>query len=183
MMKNGVKNSTFRIALCSVIAALGVVLMTLTGLIPVGTYAFPCFAGILLCSVVVEYGCKWALGVYAVTSLLSVFLAGDKEAVIYFILIFGYYPILKSVIESKIVNRFLQYALKICVFNAAAVASFFAGTFILSISPDEYTIGGLYLPWVFLIAGNFFFVLYDFAVSVMVTYYVRNIRNKLLKRK
>ena len=80
-MKNSVKNSTFRVAFCGIIAALALVLMLLTSLVPIGTYAFPCFAGIFIAAVVIEYGWKWGLGVYAVVSVLSLFLAGDKEAV------------------------------------------------------------------------------------------------------
>ena len=108
-MKNGVKNSTFRVAFCGIIAALGLVLMLLTSLVPVGTYAFPCFAGIFIAAVVIEYGWKWGLGVYAVVAVLSLFLAGDKEAVLYFIALFGYYPILKAVFEKHIKNKIILY--------------------------------------------------------------------------
>ena len=183
MKKSSINSSTFKVALCGIIAALSLALMMLTGVIPVGTYAFPCFAGIFICSIVVEYGFKWALGVYAVVAVLSFFLSGDKEAVIYFIALFGYYPVLKSVIEGKLKNKIVQYIIKLFVFNAAAVIAFFAGTFLLSISPDEYTLFGVYIPWVFLIFGNFFFLLYDFAISVFVTQYVRNLRGKLFKNR
>lgn len=182
-MKNGVKSSTFRIAFCSIIAALGLVLMLLTSIIPVGTYAFPCFAGIFIASVVIEYGIKWGLGVFAVVSILSLFLAGDKEAVLYFIALFGYYPILKGVIEKKLKSRLFQYILKFAVFNTAAVGSFFAASFILSISPDEYTIFGVYIPWLFLVAGNIFFAIYDFAVTVFVGQYVVKLRKNFFGKK
>ena len=78
------KKDTFRVALCGVISAFAFMLMLLTNLIPVGTYALPCIAGILLTAVVVEFGWKWALAAFAAVSLLSVFFAGDKEAVAYF---------------------------------------------------------------------------------------------------
>lgn len=182
-MKNGIKKSTMRIVLCGIIAALSLALMMLTGIIPIGTYAFPCFAGIFISAVVIEYGYRWAAGVYVVVSLLSVFLSGDKEAVVFFIMLFGYYPIIKGIFEGKIKNRVLQYILKLLVFNAAIIASFFIGTFILSISPEEYTIMGLYLPWVFLLAGNIFFIIYDFAVTVFVAQYIRKLRGKIFGEK
>lgn len=182
-MKNGVNNSTFRVALCSAIAALGLTLMLVTSIVPIGTYAFPCFAGIFISAIVIEYGCKWAVGVYLVVAVLSMFLAGDKEAVLYFISIFGYYPILKSVIEGKLKNKAVQYIIKFFMFNAAAVASFFIGSLLLSISPEEYTIGGAYIPLVFLLAGNVFFFIYDYAVSVFVGQYVYRLRDKLFGKK
>lgn len=182
-MKNGVKNSTFRVAFCGIIAALGLVLMLLTSLVPVGTYAFPCFAGIFIAAVVIEYGWKWGLGVYAVVAVLSLFLAGDKEAVLYFIALFGYYPILKAVFEKLIKNKIILYVLKFAVFNTAAIASFFAAAFLLSISPEEYTLFGVYMPLAFLAFGNIFFLIYDFAVTVFVGQYVVRLRNKFFGRK
>ena len=182
-MKNGVKNSTLRVAFCGIIAALGLVLMLLTSLVPVGTYAFPCFAGIFIAAVVIEYGWKWGLGVYAVVAVLSLFLAGDKEAVLYFIALFGYYPILKAVFEKHIKNKIILYVLKFAVFNTAAIASFFAASFLLSISPEEYTLFGVYMPLAFLAFGNIFFLIYDFAVTVFVGQYVVRLRNKFFGRK
>lgn len=182
-MKNDIKNATYRVAFCGVIAALSLVLMMLTSLVPVGTYAFPCFAGIFIAAVVIEYGWKWALGVYAVTAFLSLFLAGDKEAVLYFIAFFGYYPILKGTIEKRVKNRFLQYFIKFAVFNAAAVGSFYAASFLLSVSPDEYTVFGVYVPLAFLAFGNVFFLIYDFAVTVFIAQYVVRIRNRFFGKK
>ena len=182
-MKIDIKNPTFRIALCSIISALAVVLLLLTAIIPFGTFAVPCIAGLCIIAIVIEYGSKWAFGVFAVVSLLSVFLAGDKESVLFFIAIFGHYPIVKGLVESKIKSKALQYVIKLIVFNIGAIASFFAGTFLLSIPAEEYTLFGIYVPWVFLIIGNVFFVLYDFAITSLVGYYVCNLRNKLFRKK
>lgn len=182
-MKNTKNNSAFKVAFSASIAALSLVLMLLTGVVPVGTFAFPCFAGIFIASVVIEFGFKWAAGVYAVVALLSLFLSGDKEAVIYFILFFGYYPMLKGLIEGKIGNKIVQFILKLLVFNAAIIAAFFTASFLLAIPPEEYTIAGFYVPWLFLIAGNIFFVIYDIAVTSVITYYINRLRGKLFKKK
>ena len=100
-MKNSIQKPTFRLAFCSAAAALEVVLMMVTSLVRIGTYALPCFAGLLTIAVVIEYKCKWAFGVFGVTAVLSFFLSGDKEAVVMFIALFGYYPILKNIIERS----------------------------------------------------------------------------------
>lgn len=182
-MGNGVNKRTMRVAFCSIISALSLAMMMLTAVVPVGTYALPCAAGIIFTAVVVEYGAKWAFSVYLVVAILSTFLSGDKEAVIYFVMIFGYYPILKSIIESKIKSKALQYLLKFLLFNSAAVASFFIGNFLIAIPPEEYMIAGVYVPWVLLIIGNIFFVIYDLAISMLVVRYVMVIHNKIFKRK
>ena len=157
MKKNGIKKGTMRIAVCGIIAALSLVFMMMTSLVPIGTYALPCLAGILISCIVVEYGYGWAIGVFCVTAVLSTLLAGDKEAVIYFIALFGYYPILKGAFEFKIKNRAVQYILKFAVFNVAAIGSFFVATWLLSIPTDEFTVFGFYIPWAFLIAEIFSF--------------------------
>lgn len=182
-MKNGIKMSTLRIALCGIISALSLALMMCTSLVPIGTYAFPCFAGIFISAIVIEYGCKWAVGVYFVVAIMSLFFAGDKEAVIYFISIFGYYPILKGVIEGKIKSKPVQYVLKLALFNLAATISFFIGSFLLSIPSEEYTLFGIYMPLAFLLFGNLFFIIYDYAVTVFIFQYVTRLRNKLFGKK
>lgn len=179
MKKNGIKKGTMRIAVCGIIAALSLVFMMMTSLVPIGTYALPCLSGILISCIVVEYGYGWAIGVFCVTAVLSTLLAGDKEAVIYFIALFGYYPILKGAFEFKIKNRAVQYILKFAVFNVAAIGSFFVATWLLSIPTDEFTVFGFYVPWAFLIAGNIFFLLYDYAITVFVMQYVRRLRGKI----
>ena len=73
--------------------------------------------------------------------------------------------------------------MKLAVFNAAAIASFYAAVFLLSISPEEYTLFGVYMPLAFLAFGNVFFLVYDFAVTVFVSQYVIRLRSKLFGRK
>ena len=169
------KKPVFRLAFCSVIAALETVLMLLTGLTRIGTYAIPAFAGMLTVAVVIEYRCKWALGVFAVTSVLAALLAGDKEAVVMFIALFGYYPILKNVLERYFRGNILRWVLKFAVFNAAAVASFYVATLLLSVPASEFTLFGVYLPHVFLLAGNVVFLLYDMSIAVFVRFYAQRL--------
>ncbi len=153
--------------------------MMITGLIRIGTYALPCLAGMLTIAIVIEYNCKWAFGVFAVSSLLSFFLSGDKEAVVMFIAFFGYYPILKNILERKIKSVILRYIIKFAVFNAAAIASFYVAMLLLSVPASEFTVFGVYVPYLFLIAGNLFFLLYDFAINVYVKFYVQRLRKAL----
>ena len=178
-MKTTTNKKTFKIAFCALIAALAVVLMIITTFIPFGTYALPIFAGALLVAVVIEFNCKWAFGIYLVVSILSAFLVGDKEAVVFFIALFGYYPIVKNVFESKIKNKVVVLVLKLILFNIAAVASFFFTSFVLGIPAEEYTVFGFYVPYLFLILGNVIFLFYDKALSILVVYYVSVISPKL----
>ena len=164
-------NST-KLAFCGVAAALASALMFLTGLIPIATYALPALAGLVSVVVVVEIGARWAWPVYGVSCVLSLLLAADKEAVVLYILFFGYYPILKAILE-RIKNKYLSLALKLLVFNAAMVAGFFAAVYLLSVPKESFVLFGIYLPWAFLAVGNLVFLLYDYVISGLVVAYYR----------
>ena len=122
--------------------------MFLTGLIPIGTYALPAIAGVLLIVAVIEIGAKWAWMIYAAVAVLSLLFAADKEAALLFVLFFGYYPVLKSFLE-RISNKVLSWISKFAVFNVAVVACFFLAVNFLQLPEDSFTVFGIYLPWVF----------------------------------
>lgn len=48
------KNKTFHVALCGVIASLAVVIMLSTALVPIATYAAPALAGVIMAVLVIE---------------------------------------------------------------------------------------------------------------------------------
>lgn len=183
MKKNITQKPAFRLAFCAAVAALETILMLLTGLVRVGTYAVPCFAGILTVAVVLEYGCKWAFGVYGAAAVLSFFVSGDKEAVVLYALLFGVYPILKNILERRISNRILLWIVKYALFNAAAVGSFFIATLLLFVPAEEFTLFGVYVPVVFLLIGNVFFLLYDLSIGVFVRFYVQRLRGAMFGKK
>lgn len=174
------KNITYKVALCGVLSAVAMVLMFMSGIIPFGTFAFPMLSGIMLIAVVIEFNAKWAFAVYFAVSLLALLISADKEAVVYFIMFFGFYPIIKNFIE-RLRSKSIQYVLKYAVFNVCIIGAFFAATFIFNVPADSFTVFGFYVPWAFLLAGNVFFLLYDRCVTVMVIYYVKKIRTKLIK--
>ena len=169
-----------KIALGGLLTALGVVLMFLTGLIPIGTYALPAIAGVLLIVAVIEIGAKWAWMIYAAVAVLSLLFAADKEAALLFGLFFGYYPVLKSFLE-RISNKVLSWISKFAVFNVAVVACFFLAVNFLQLPEDSFTVFGIYLPWVFLILGNAVFLIYDIALSGLVATYVEKLHHRVTK--
>ena len=176
-------NKILKITLSSTIAAVSLVFMLITGIFPFGTFVLPCIAGMIIVSVVIECGYKWAFSVYAVVSVLSLIISIDKEAVVYFIMFFGYYPILKGIFEGKIKNIIVQYVLKYIVFNVTVITAFLISIFILLIPIEEFSIGDYFVPWLYKIAGNMFFIIYDKAITSSVTLYIRRLREKIVKKK
>ncbi len=169
-----------KVALGGIVTALSFILMFLTGLISIGTYALPALAGIALVIIVIELGNKWAWMVFAAVSILSVFFAADKEAAVLFVFFFGYYPILKENIE-RLSKKFLQYVIKFLVFNAAMIISFLVSVYILHIPSDSFIVFGISIPLVFLLVGNVVFLLYDYAVSEVISTYINKFHH-MMKR-
>lgn len=173
-------SKSVRLAFCGIITALSTLLMFLTGIITIGTYTLPALSGLLLSVVVIEAGPSWAWAVYCATSVLSFLIAPDKEAVLLFIIFFGYYPILKLYIE-KLQNKLLSYVLKFIVFNISVITAFYISVYLMSVPKESFTVFGVYLPWMFLIIGNITFALYDFAFSNLIGLYFQRYHNIICK--
>ncbi|MFU0833299.1 MAG: DUF2232 domain-containing protein [Oscillospiraceae bacterium] len=172
---------SLRLAFSSMITAIGTAIMFLTGLIPIGTYALPALAGIFLIPVVIEIGINWAFGIFIAESLLSGFFAPDKEAALCFILFFGYYPVLKAVLERKLQKRWMCAIAKYLLFNIALILDFWATVAILKIPIETFSVFGAFIPVLFLLAGNVMFFLYDYALSLLVISYCNKLRHALQK--
>ena len=106
-------------ALGGIIAALSVSIMLITYISPVLVYTAPVFAGMFLLIIVEEIGYRWALGTFAAVSLLSVFMIADKEAAVFYTMLFGYYPILREFICGKLTRKTLLFFIKLIIFNSA----------------------------------------------------------------
>lgn len=171
--------TSLKVSIGGAVAALGLVLMFLTSIVPFGTYAFPAFAGMLLVIIVLEIGYPTALSVFAATSLLSFMIVTDKEAALLYTIFFGYYPVIKSLIE-RIKNRAVQYVIKYAVFNLCMVGAFFIAVWVLSVPAESFILFGVYVPWLFLIAGNIFFLLYDLCITRLVVLYLLKWHDKLI---
>ncbi|MDD5923812.1 MAG: hypothetical protein PUC88_03355 [Clostridia bacterium] len=169
---------TMKITLSGMICALSVVIMLLTGIITIGTYAMPAIAGTLAIIIVIECGVKYSIGVYVSSSILAFLLAPDKEAALYYVLFFGYYPIVKAVIENKVKQK-LQWIFKIMIFNISMVVSFFISILVLSVPKESFTVFGLYVPWLFLAAGNIVFIMFDRSLTGIITMYLYKWRKKI----
>lgn len=175
------KNNTFNVALCGVVSALSVVVMMLTTVVSVATYAASALAGMLLAVIVIEINCKWAVASYIAVSFVSLLIVPDKETVLFYIFFFGYYPMLKQLIESRIKNRAVQLVVKTLIFSASAIAIYFLSINFLGIPVEEYYIMGINFSAMFLILGIVVFLLFDYAFTGVICKYVNNIRGKIFK--
>ncbi len=167
---------SYKITFSAVFAALSSVFM-LIGYFPYLTYAVPAVAGLFVMVVFIEIGTPYALGTFAVSSLLN-FLLAEKETAVLFFCLFGFYPILKAYIE-RLKKPFAEWVIKIAVFNVCAVLSYLAVTFVLGIGFEELNSIFKYGVYVFWLACNVVFVLYDIAISRVAAFYVIRLHQRI----
>jgi hypothetical protein len=174
------KLRSFKAAFGGIIAALSIVFMFSTGIIPTLTYAIPAICGALLMAIVIEINPAFASAIYVAVSILSLLVVADKEAALLFAIFLGYYPTVKGLIE-RLKSKVWQYVIKFLLFNATMIGAFYIGTSLLSIPKESFNIFGVYLPWLFLIIGNVVFVIYDLCITRLVTIYLIKWHNRLNK--
>ncbi|MBQ5890833.1 MAG: hypothetical protein IIW73_07775 [Clostridia bacterium] len=173
------KNSK-KIAFCSIMAALSVILVMCGNIFQAASQAMPAIAGVIGVIIVIEIGVKWAFAAYFVSAALT-FILGINEAGMLFALFFGYYPIIKSIIE-KIRVRVIEYIVKFALFNAAMIASY--AILIAVFSLVALGFDTMLFAWITLAIGNIFFILYDICISRIAALYCVKYRKyikKLLK--
>lgn len=174
------KHLTFKVSLGGIISALSLVLMMVSGITMSLEYAVPMITGALLMALVIEFSKGFAGVVYVAVGALSLLLLGNKEPAIMYIMFFGYYPILKSVLEKHL-KKISCWIIKYLVFNIAMIASYFVVTKIFMISFDDIEAFGKFALPLLLLAGNILFLLYDIMLTRLVTIYILRWQ-KLIKR-
>jgi len=156
---------TQKIAAGGLMTAFACAVMLCSSLFPSGMYSFPAVSGIIILVLSYISGKGHAFSSYIAVSLLSLFLCPNKETVLCFICFFGYYPMLRYYIE-KIKNRFIEYLIKLAVFNAAAVGVYFLILFLFSVPENEFAVFGVNIPLLFLFIFNIVFIIYDISIRM-----------------
>lgn len=159
-------------------AALGTAFMLLS-YFPYFTYAVPAISGVLTLVVLIEIKGKWPLFTYVVTAVL-VFLFAEPEAKFMYILFFGYYPLLKAVIE-RIRSRVVQYLLKFAVFNSAIFIIYGILSSIIGVDISEFGQYGIIGIACMLLLANVTFYLYDVVLVRVANIYMQMVHPKLKK--
>ena len=146
---------------------------------PYLTYAIPAIAGLFVMVIVIEINRKWAAGAYIASAVLVFFLA-EPESKLMYIGFFGYYPVLKALIDG-IKKPVIEWIIKLIVFNAAVLIIYFCFAKAFGVSIEDFGEFGKYGAVALLGFGNVVFVLYDIAVSRMAMMYMGIVHPKIKK--
>ena len=169
----GISSKTRRMTACAVLCGLNIVIMYLGTVIEVLDLSASVVASLACIFAVIEMGGSFPWLIYAVTGVLSLILLPFPKTVAFIYVLFsGYYPILKAHIERW--NRPLAWVVKLILFNVALTGLVALSTWVLNI-PD-----GLFEANVFVyLLGNVTFIVYDIALTGLITTYLRVWRKRL----
>lgn len=159
-------------------SALGTVFLFLTGVWPFGTAALLCAASAFVAFSVLECGIGYGVLCYLVIAALSFLLVPDKTVTLWeFVLLLGYYPVVKCCIER--LNRlWLEWGIKVLFFSAMTVLLLLLFQYVLSIP-----IVAKFPVWLYGVGGVGLLAVYDYALSLLLSYYQNRLKGKLRKKK
>lgn len=174
---------SWAIAYGSMVAALSVVLLFLASVIPVLLFIGPALSSLMIESVRREFGTRLALADYIAVSLLGLLFVPDKEVVLVFAVLLGYYPLLKPKLDA-VRLPVVRVALKLLLCNAAAAA---AAAVLLVFFPAEgmaeaFQKTALLLTGLTLVLCNISFLLFDRALVRLMLIYELIWKPRLYKR-
>lgn len=175
MNKKSNSYSTKKLTVCAMLSALGVVLLIAGSFIEVLDISMAVVASLFCVIAVIEYGGSAPWLIYAVTAILSLLLLPQKTPAIFYSIFFGFYPILKERFEKK--SKMTSWIFKEIVFNICLVILAFVSLKMLTLG--ENALINVYTVSAGIALAEAVFVLYDIALTRLITYYVINLRHRL----
>ena len=156
------------------LSALSVTVLYVGSLLDFLDLTVACFASCICAFAVIEFGGGAPWLIYLVTSVLCAVTVPYKITAAEYILFAGIYPILKYHMERRIKNGVLLWAVKLLYTATVLVLFYFATKLFL---PDE-----VYTPFMLGITallGFAAFILFDIALTRLITYYFYKLRKRL----
>ena len=155
------------------LCALGVVLLYVGVFVQVVDISVAVLASLLCVFAVIEYGKGAAWSVFAITSILSLLLLPNRSPAVMYAAFFGYYPILKERFERS--KKWLSWLYKELTFNVALIVIVLIFKFVFAEFVDVPT--ALYVIGIILCEAVF--VLYDVALTRLISIYIYRLRSRL----
>ena len=183
-MNRGISKKTKKLTVSALLSAMGVALLFVGSVIETLDLSAAALASFFCIFAVIELGNKFSWLIFTVTGILSVVLMPYSMGGWYYLLFFGYYPILKEKFER--LPKIIAWIVKIIVLNASVILSlvvasfiFYGGNlntaFMMTFGSDGY---GLYAAIGIYALVNLVFVIYDLALTRLISLYLFKLRQK-----
>ena len=171
--------STRKLTICAMLAALGVVILYLGSLVEILDISIAVFASVLCIIAVIEYGGGAPWMIYAITAILSLILIPNKTPAYLYTVFFGFYPILKEKLEKA--KKVISWVLKELIFNICLAILICVALFLFT-TEDNILRNPLYIAAIVVLSEGVF-ILYDIALTRLISFYMYNLRKRLRFKK
>ena len=170
----GVRKQTKYLTLSAMLCALGVILLSLGSLVEVLDITTAVLASLLCVYAVIEMGGAYPWLIWLVTSLLSLLLLPQKTPALFYALLAGFYPIVKEKMER--LARPVSWVLKLAVLHIS-LGAICLGLWIFF--PSFLDMENMkWMPIALYLASVVCFILYDYALSHVITFYLLKLRHR-----
>lgn len=166
--------STKKLAICSILTALILVLLYFASVFPVLSLSLIAIAGLLPAVAIIECGLSYGTTMYIASVILTLLLAPDKQCAILYTVLFGDYPIIKYFAE-QIHIRWLMWGIKFVVVNSLMLGLYFIfNSVFFAFIPSEM------LLWISFATFNIIFIMYDLCFTRLTTFYMVRIHHHIV---
>lgn len=162
-----IKNTT----LSALLISLTIVLLALNTILPISTISILTVTSSIIPIAIIKTSVRNSILIYISSSLLGLLLL-PKDTVILYIMFFGIYGLIKFFIE-KLNNLYFEIPLKIIFSSLVLLVYYFVFNSFINLSNIDLP---LYLIF---IGANIAFLIYDYALTMLISYYIEKINNRL----
>ena len=159
----------------AILSALALILVYLASIVPTGNWGIVAAAGLLPAAAVISVSLTAGFLCWASASVLAFLLTPDKLCALLFGVLFGLYPMVKSLVE-RLRKKPLEYLLKLAFFNAAFTVIYLAMTAAVAASLPQALGSSV---WVLYGLANAVFILYDYGFSKLIGLYVARVQRAI----
>ena len=164
-----------KVAYPAVLSALALILVYLASVAPSGSWGIVAAAGLLPAAAVISVSLTAGFMCWAAAAILAFLLAPDKLCALLFGVLFGLYPMVKSLVE-RLRKKPLEYVLKLAFFNAAFTVICLTMTAAVAASLPR-VLGSS--AWVLYGLANVVFLLYDYGFSKLIALYINRVQRAI----
>lgn len=159
---------TKKLTRAALLTALASAVLCLSAWVPRGGLALAALAALAGAAVLIECGVGWAVAHFAATAVLALLLSPDKVPALWYVFVFGPWPVLKHLTE-RLRSPAVCWLVKLALFAACAAALYFFFSAAFTGALPQF-------PWYALLpALCAVFAAYDIAFSRLIGLYMRRI--------
>lgn len=163
------------IALCGVFSGMELAIIYLSSVFQMLDLTIAALTVAFTLVLLIEYGIKPTLSVYAAVSVLSMLIVPNKFTPICYVLLFGIYPIVKPYFDRT--GKVLPFIFKFAAFNAVYMIIYSVSVRFLLLDDIAGIGSGAFFLTIGL--GNLAFFIFDYFLTVITKLYALRLRKKL----